>query len=215
MSDSVERLAILGTSGLAGEVLDLAEESGRFRVDLFIENWDRAKTQETLLGRPVVWIDDAVRYAATHRAICSLGTTKRRGFIEHVAALGFEFATVVHPLARVSRTSDVGIGSLLSVGVVVGAGTTIGEHVIANRGVLVGHDTVVGNYVTLSPGANVAGMVTIGDGCYVGMGSVVVSRIRIGAGAIVTAGSVVVRDVPAGAQVMGVPARVVKEGVGR
>ncbi len=212
MSRAGEKLAILGTSGFAREVLDLAGESG-FEVDLFIENWDRAKTEEPLFDRPVIWIDDAAAHATTHKAICSLGTTKREGFVEQAVAMGFEFATVIHPLARVSELSTVADGSLLSVGVIVASGTTLGRHVIANRGVMIGHDTVVGDYVTLSPGANVAGMVTVGDGCYIGMGAVVVDRVRIGAGSVVAAGSVVVSDVPKGVQVMGVPARVVKEGI--
>ena len=209
----MRKLAILGTSGFAGEVLDLVEDGGHYDVEVFIENWDRTKIERPLFGRPVVWIDDALRYAATHEAICCLGTTKRRNFISQVADLGFGFATVIHPTARVSRRSKVGAGSLISAGVVVAADTRVGEHVIVNRGVLLGHDTNIGDCVTISPGANVAGRVTVGDGCYIGMGAVVVDGITIGPGSLVSAGAVVVGDVPAGVQVMGVPARVVREGV--
>lgn len=209
----MEKLAIMGTSGLAGEVLDLVEDAGRHQVDLFIENWDRTKLEQPFRGRPVVWIDDAKRFAGTHQAICSLGTTRRGGFIAQAATLGFEFATVVHPTARLSRRSRLGAGSLLSAGVIVAADTTLGEHVIVNRGALIGHDTRIGDCVTISPGANIAGMVEIGERCYVGMGAVVVDRVRIGPGSVVGAGAVVVGDVPAGVQVVGVPAKVVKEGI--
>ena len=209
----MEKLAIMGTSGLAGEMLDLVEDGGCFEVEFFIENWDRTKLERPFLGKPVVWLDDAGPTAATHKAICSLGTTRRVDFISQAADLGFEFATVVHPTARVSRRSSVGAGTLVSAGVIIAADTTLGEHVIVNRGVLIGHDTTVGDCVTISPGANIAGMVAIGDRCYIGMGAVVVDRIQIGPGSVVAAGAVVVRDVPAGVQVMGVPARVVKEDI--
>jgi sugar O-acyltransferase (sialic acid O-acetyltransferase NeuD family) len=205
------RLAILGTSLFAPEVADIVEDCGEFEVSVFVENWDRARTTETLLGRPIVWFEDAAPLAATHLALCSLGTTKRRIFIEAAAAMGFRFATVVHPTPRVSSRSRVEAGSFISAGVVVSAQTRIGRHVVANRGVLVGHDTVIGDYVTLSPGANVAGGVSIGTGTYVGMGAIVLDRIRVGEGAVIAAGAVVTKDVPDRVEVMGVPARVVKE----
>jgi sugar O-acyltransferase (sialic acid O-acetyltransferase NeuD family) len=205
------RLAILGTSLFAPEVADIVEDCGEFEVSVFIENWDRARTAETLLGRPVIWFEDAAPLAATHRALCSLGTTKRRQFIEAAVAMGFRFATVIHPTARVSRRSVVEPGSFISAGVVVSAGTKVGRHVVANRGVLVGHDTVIGDYVTLSPGANIAGAVSVGEGTYVGMGAIVLDRIRVGEGAVIAAGAVVTKDVPDRVEVMGVPARIVKE----
>jgi sugar O-acyltransferase (sialic acid O-acetyltransferase NeuD family) len=205
------KLAILGTSLFAPEVADVVEDCGEFEIAVFVENWDRARAGESLLGRPIVWLEDAAPLAATHLALCSLGTTKRRAFVEAAAAMGFRFATVVHPTARVSRRSVVGAGSFVSVGVVVSAQTRIGGHVIANRGVLVGHDTVVGDYVTLSPGANLAGGVSIGAGTYVGMGAIVLDRVRVGEGAVIAAGAVVTKDVADRVEVMGVPARVVKE----
>src|SRR5438067_2116243 len=115
----VQPLVVLGTHHFAPEVLDLVSETPGFRVDAFVENLDRARTDEPIEGLPVLWIDDAAELAATHLAVCALGTTKRRRIVEEAQALGFRFATVVHPLARVSARSELGEGTIASVGVVV------------------------------------------------------------------------------------------------
>jgi acetyltransferase EpsM len=204
------RLVVLGTSLFAPEVTDLAEDTGRYEVTAFIENHDREKTRQPFLGRPVIWIDEAASLASTHDAVCGLGTTHRQAFIEQAASAGFHFARIEHPGARVSSTSTVGDGSLLSVGVIVAAHSRLGRHVIVNRGALIGHHTTVHDYVTISPGANVAGAVVIGEGAYIGMGAIVLDRVTIGAHAVVGAGAVVTKDVPDRAQVTGMPARVVR-----
>ncbi|MDX6449352.1 MAG: hypothetical protein QOD08_1815 [Gaiellaceae bacterium] len=206
-------LLILGTHFFAPEVLDLISETPGFRVDGFVENLDRERTLEPVAGLPVHWIGDVAPFAATHRAVCALGTTTRSRIVEEAAAQGLGFSTIVHPLARVSTRSTLGEGTIASVGAIVAVNTRIGRHVILNRGALIGHDTIVGDYVTVGPGANVAGLCTIGDGAYVAMGAVVLDRVEIGAGALVGAGAVVTKDVPPNVQVVGVPARIVKEDV--
>lgn len=202
-------LAILGTHVFAEEVADLIAQVGEHEVVAFVENWDRERAGRTLAGRPVIWVDELADHAGEWDAVCAIGSPERRAYVDHVAGLGVEFATVVHPDAVVSPSARLGAGCIVSPGVVVGAHTQVGEHVILNRGVLLGHHTQVGSCVTLSPAANIAGCVEIGDGAYVGMGATVIDRRTVGPGALVAAGAVVVRDVPGEARVQGVPARVV------
>ena len=211
MSDR-EKLIILGTRVFAEEVADLVADGAEHELVAFGENWDRSRCS-SLLGLPVIWVDDLGPLAATHVAVCAIGTTHRSAFVRQVEAMAFRFATVRHPTARVSRTSTVGPGSILSAGVIVAAHTTIGAHVIVNRGSLIGHHTAIGDCVTISPGANIAGRITIGDGTYVGMGAIILDSLKIGRGSVIGAGSLVTKDVPDHVQVMGVPARITKEGV--
>jgi sugar O-acyltransferase (sialic acid O-acetyltransferase NeuD family) len=210
---SSPRLLILGTHLLAEEVADLVAQSADQVLAGFVENWDRTRCTSRLLGWPVIWVDDVAGLATDHVAVCAIGTTRRYAYIEQVETLGLSFTRVMHPSTILSATAELGVGCIVSAGVVVAARTRIGAHVILNRGVLVGHHTTIGDCVTISPGANIAGCARIGDRAYVGMGAIVLDRISIGAGAIVGAGSVVTRDVPARTQVVGVPARVVKEDV--
>lgn len=208
-----QEIVILGTSLFAPEVFDLIEDTGGYEVTAFVENWDRGKIGKTLCNRPILWIEDSKNLSATHQAVCSLGTTKRRLLIEQAVSLGFQFVTIIHPTARISGKSTVGEGSIVSAGAIIGGYTTIGRHVIVNRGSLIGHHTAIHDFVTISPGANIAGAVTIGESTYVGMGAIILDRMVIGEGSVIGAGSVVVKDVPDRVQVMGIPARISKENV--
>ncbi len=207
-------ILILGTHHFAPEVMDIASEIPGVRVDGFVENLDRARTETGIEGLPVYWIDDVEQFATTHLAVCALGTTARRQIIDDAAARGMRFTTLIHPNARVSTRASLGEGSFVSAGVIVATRTEIGKHVILNRGALIGHDVVIADYVTIGPGANIAGLSTVGEGAYVAMGATVLDRRTIGRGAVVGAGSLVTRDVPEDVLVIGQPARVVEERVG-
>ncbi len=105
----------------------------------------------------------------------------------------------IHPGAGIGRRVFIDHG----MGVVIGETTEIGDDVLVYKGVVLGgtslekqkrHPTI-GNHVVLGTGATVLGPVMIGDG------------VRIGAG------SVVIDSVPPGSTVVGVPGRVVQNGM--
>ena len=205
-------LLVLGTRSFALEVADTASDAG-FAVAGFIENLDSNHCEGRLEGLPVHWIDESASLAATHLAVCGLATTQRSRFVEQVSALGFGFAVVVHPSAHVSATTRVGAGCVIGAGVIIGAHSELGAHVLVNRGALIGHHTRIGDFTTIQPGANIAGACEIGNASYLGMGSIVIDHHRVGEGAVVGAGAVMTKDVPDHVQVVGIPARIVKEHV--
>jgi sugar O-acyltransferase (sialic acid O-acetyltransferase NeuD family) len=191
----VKPLLILGTGNFAVEVADLVSDMDGFRVTGFVQNVDPQNTQARLEGLPVLWVEEVRALSATDWAVCAIGAVERRGFIEQVAGFGFRFATLVHPTARVSATSRLGEGTIVSAGAVIAAHTQVGRHVIVNRGVLIGHHTAIGDYATLGPGANIAGSVAIGEATLVGIGATVSDHLTIGKRCFLSAGAVVTGNV--------------------
>jgi sugar O-acyltransferase (sialic acid O-acetyltransferase NeuD family) len=213
MGGDTYRLLILGTRTFAVEVADLAAAIPGMQVAGFVENMDPQRCRQPLEGLPVYWIDEVASLVDSHRAVCALSTTLRSRFVEQATQKGLAFATLVHPAAIVSKRSDVGEGCILNAACVVGAHSVLGAHVIVNRGALIGHHTTIGRFSSIQPGANIAGACSIGEAAYIGMGAIVLDHITVGSHAVVGAGAVVTHDVPEHAQVMGIPARVVKENI--
>ena len=209
----MKRLLILGAGVFAEEVADLARETGAYEVAAYVEGKDPTKVGHAADGVPVRWLGDLIGLDETYVGIGAMGTTRRKGFIEQAEAMGLPFVQLRHPSAQCSSLSEIGLGSILSRGVIVAAKARIGCHVVVNRGCLIGHHSEIGDYCTLSPGANIVGGTRIEEGVYVGMGAIILNGVTIGAHSIVGAGAVVTRDVPSRVQVLGIPARVTREGI--
>jgi sugar O-acyltransferase (sialic acid O-acetyltransferase NeuD family) len=112
-----------------------------------------------------------------------------------------------HPLACVSSSSTLGLGSQVLAFALVAAQARVGDACIINHRASVDHECVLEEGVHVAPGATLCGCVHVGKNVFVGAGAVVLPRLRIGENAVIGAGAVVIRDVPAGAVVAGNPAR--------
>ncbi|MBC7813719.1 MAG: hypothetical protein H7175_21360 [Burkholderiales bacterium] len=143
MPDVKQKLIILGSYAFAEEIFDLAEDIGTFEIVAFAENWDRSRCETTLLGRPIIWVDDLATYGQDCLAICSIGSTRRAAFIQQVSAFGIGFATLRHPSAHVLSSAVIGDGCVLSINTIVASHATLGSHVILNRAATVGHHTTI------------------------------------------------------------------------
>lgn len=210
MTDAARPLVVLGTTRFSEAVAETATAAG-FEVAGFVENLSRERCAEKLCGLPVHWIEDAAALAATHDAICGLGTTRRSILVEQASVLGFRFATVVHPTAYISASTMLGDGVYVGPRVSISSFCRIGDHVIVLQGSLVGHHVDIGAFSSLMMGANVAGSTRIGEATWIATGAVVIDHVSVGSHAVVAAGAVVVEDVPDRVQVVGVPAGIVKE----
>ncbi len=137
----------------------------------------------------------------------ALGDNHLRGqFCEDILSSGGNLETLVHPSAIVSKTSKIGVGSLLGPRTVLANDSSLGRGVIVDTGSIVEHDCNVGNYANISPGGILVSGNDIGTYTHVGAGSVVGEDVSIGDNCIVGAGSLVLRHVEPNTLVFGHPA---------
>ena len=135
------------------------------------------------------------------------------------AALEAEGHGFRQPFSLIDPSVAAPRGTLLSRGIYVNAGCSLGacsefgEFVFINRGAAIGHHARFGPFVSIGPGAVIGGQVAIGKGSLVGAGAVVLPKITVGENAVIGAGAVVVRDVPDRCLVLGNPARIAKTGI--
>lgn len=194
--------------GAFHEMIELCEESG-FEIVGLIDNSIKASDY---YGYPVLGTDEDA--AALHKdyPLCSVVITpdspaiRKRLALQYVS-LGFGFATVIHPSARVSKSARIGQGSVIQSGVNVSSNSRIGSFCKLNVNANIMHDNEIGDYATVAPNAVLLGYVTLEEGAYIGANSTVLPNVTIGNNSVVGAGAVVVQNVQSDCTVIGVPAK--------
>jgi sugar O-acyltransferase (sialic acid O-acetyltransferase NeuD family) len=206
---------ILGAGGTGGDVLEwfpeLADQGLGYCLKGFLDD-DERKWGTEVRSVPVLGpLRSALEYP-TARFVDALGSpsnfARRPNLLSAIPE--DRFLTLVHPRAHLSRTVQIGPGSLVYPNVAVSSGVRIGSHVTILANVVVNHDTVIGDYSIVASAASLSGGVRIGTCCYIGAGSHLIQNAVVGDGSLVGMGSVVIRDVAPGTMVVGNPGRVLR-----
>lgn len=201
-------LLILGAGGHGKVIADAALETGKWDEIVFLDDAWPEKNKNgrwDIHGKVDQLVDWKVRCAS---AVVAIGNNHLRvEWQSKLVAAGFAMATIVHPSARVSRFSKLGVGSVVFANAVINVDAEVGEAAIINTAATVDHDCRLGNGVHVAPGVNVGGGVAVGNHSWLGIGAVIRHYITIGSDVVVGAGAVVVNDIPDGVTAVGCPAR--------
>lgn len=202
---------IVGSGGHAAVVAD-ALLAADVRVLGFVDT-DPARRGAIVCGLPVLGSETVLDTHTPGAALLAngIGGVRSEGLRkpvqERLESRGWEFVTVRHPSAIVSRFAEIGAGAQLLAGCIVQANARVGKGAIVNTAAVVEHDVELGDFVHVAPRALLCGAVVVGAGSHVGAGAVVRQHVCLGERTMVGAGAVVVADFAGDCTLVGVPAR--------
>jgi sugar O-acyltransferase (sialic acid O-acetyltransferase NeuD family) len=228
----MKKLLIVGAGGFGREVLTLALDNPKCRVEWQIAGYLDSR-RDILKGfasdfsqiRDAAQASDEVR--ALYRRdypvlgdplqhepqpdevfVCALGDPAHRlRYAQPLLDKGAVFISLVHPRAAVSAYSTIAPGCIIGPFAALSPDAHLDAFVTVNSYSAVSHDVRVGPWTEIGGHCLIAGGAVIGERVRIHPGSIVAANAQIGDGAVVAAGSVVFGKVPAATTVMGNPAR--------
>jgi sugar O-acyltransferase (sialic acid O-acetyltransferase NeuD family) len=208
------QLVLIGAGGFGRETAEavraLNAAGGCWRLAGYLDD-DSARHGTVIDGLPVLGGTDVLRTMPDASVVVCTGRpdnyVSRPRIVQTLSLPPERYATIVHPSAAVSATSQVGPGTVLLAHTVLTAAVTVGSHVAVMPQVVLTHDDVIGDFATLASGVRLGGNVHVGRCAYVGAGALVREECRIGPYALVGMGATVTRNVPPDEVWAGVPAR--------
>lgn len=193
--------------GAYHEMIELCESCGYEVAGIFDNKFENEYYGIKILGTDAEAEKLFHQYGNIPVVVTPYMPTLREKLVKMYAAIGYKFATIISPEARISKYSTIGEGSVIQAGVNVAANTHIGKFVKLNTMCNIMHDDEIGDFVTVSPNAVTLGYVTIEDRAFLGANCTILPNLTVGERAVVGAGSVVTKNVEANKVVKGSPAK--------
>lgn len=202
-------LAIIGAGGFGREVALLIDQINQdkkhWNLIGFFDDGDNNKFALPILGKieKISTINTAL-----HVAVAIADPVVRKSVVARVPTHKVDFPLICHPKAnKGAAVNSFGRGTIITEGVILTSGISIGQFVIINLCTTIGHDAVVGDFSSIMPGSNISGNVKIGAETLIGTGAKILQNLVIGERARVGAGAVVTRNVNSSETVVGIPAK--------
>ncbi len=207
-------LYILHSTSLLHETLTLLEALDRTDDIHAILSLDR-KHHDPINDIPIQHIsildDLPIEDGPGCELVSAIATPKRKELIEKYESMGFEFPTLIHPMAKVEQYAKVGRSLIVFENVGISRPTTIGDHVFINEFCSIASKTKVGSFCTLYPYVTLNEGAEVGDGCFIGADVTIRPGVKVGDRCYIEARSVVTEDIPDDTYAEGDPCRAGKK----
>jgi sugar O-acyltransferase (sialic acid O-acetyltransferase NeuD family) len=189
------RIILIGGGGHCKSCIDVIESTNQYDIVGIIDLKEKVGT--TILGYPIIGSDEQtltflneVDYFII--TMGQIGLPKRRKEIYmELKNKKVKFATIISPLAYVSKHAKIGEGTIIMHQAVVNAAVEIGENCIINTKALIEHDAKIENHCHVSTGGIINGGAKLGEDSFFGSGAVSKEYITIDKKSFIKANSIV------------------------
>tara|TARA_Y100000591_G_scaffold326212_1_gene348485 strand:- start:591 stop:1196 length:606 start_codon:yes stop_codon:yes gene_type:complete len=187
----MDKIIILGSGGHAKSCAEVIESTGKYEIAGYIHNEDNSKLKDDIrfLGNDTILKD--LRYKVSN-AFIGIGQIKspekRINLYTKLIEIGYNMPTIISPNAYVSKSAEIGEGTIIMHQAIVNCNSKIGDNCIVNSKALIEHDVVIGNHCHISTGSIVNGNCTIKDEVFIGSGAICKHGVTIEQKVVINAG---------------------------
>lgn len=192
-------IILIGAGGHALSCIDVIESDGSYRIVGLVGT--ESELHQRIAGYKVIATDgDLERLVDDYPcALITIGQIKtaeqRFNCFQKMIDLGFDLPMIISPLAHVSRSAQIGRGTIIMHMAVVNSEAVIGQNCIVNSHALIEHNVKVGDHCHISTRAVLNGNVNVGSFSFVGSGAVAKQGVSIGKRCVISMGSLVRKDI--------------------
>lgn len=206
---TTRKVVVVGAGGHAVSLTETIIAAG-FEIVAFTSSHS---TRDELFGIPVYAKAPTSTLVSDAALAIAVGDNSTRARLWEDLTREFHvdrFPTFVHPSASVSRYADLGPGTAVLQGAIVGSSARLKIGCIVNSGSIIEHECTLGDFASMGPGSAIGGRACLGDRVALGMGAVVKHGLDVGRDTVIGAGSYVHTDIPEKVVAFGSPARIVR-----
>jgi sugar O-acyltransferase (sialic acid O-acetyltransferase NeuD family) len=188
-----EKIILIGGGGHCHSVIDVIEQENRFEIIGIVDL--KENIGKDVFGYKIIACDDDLEniFKNCKNAIITIGFIQtnelRISLFDKSKKIGFNFPTIISPLAYVSKHSFLDEGTIIMHNALVNANAKIGKNCIINSKALIEHDVVVEDNCHISTASVLNGGVVVTKNTFYGSNATSKQGIKISG--FVKAGSLV------------------------
>ena len=203
-------LIIFGSGGHSRSVISVARSMKKWNI-LAIVDFNTKGTKEFINNVPVKSYGELINKinpSKTDVFIAIGNNLERFNTYKKIEKYNFSYPNLIHPLAFLDPSSQMGNGNYIGQFSNLGAFSKIGDFNIINTYSNIEHEVSIENFNQLAPGAIICGRSILKNKTFMGANSVIIDKLKIAENTTIGAGAVVLKDIefPNNTYV-GVPAR--------
>ena len=189
----MNKLILIGGGGHCKSCIDVIESENKFKIMGILDT--KEKIGQKVLGYEIIGTDDDIEkyQKEDFYFLITLGQIKsadiRFKLFNKIEIMGGKIATVISPLAYVSKYATIDVGTIVLHHALINSNANVGKNCIINSKALIEHDSVIENHCHISTGAIVNGEVVVGEKTFVGSNSTIIQGTNILPNSFVKAGS--------------------------
>jgi len=194
MLGSRKGLVLIGGGGHCISAIDIIENGDDFKITGIL---DSNKKGKNILGYRILGGDELIPDLVKegNYFLITVGQIKsnsaRINIAKNLLANNAKIATIISPLAYVSKHAVIGEGTIIMHHAVINAQSKIGHNCIINSKSNIEHGVTVGDFCHVSTCAVVNGDTVIGKGSFIGSNATISNGISIKENSIISAGKFV------------------------